>query len=277
MNFGLALCAAASPQGQNLLSGWTLTNMNKITKILILLSLFTLPVLSFASTVYFSPTSISVQPGQLVTINVIVDPQGIAYTAKVAVSFPPGLLSVSSFSQASGWLPLTQHGYDSTDNSSGSLIKTGGMAGGLSSAQAFGTVTFVAKSAGVANISVTSSTQILNSQSQNTFTGGGQVSINISQPAPAPVVVPTTPPKNTPPASSPTRKLLTPPTLKAVTTTPIATTTVSSASGTSSSENLELTAQVAEANANSEFLLNIVIPTLTFALGFALAQRLKTL
>jgi hypothetical protein len=237
---------------------------------LILVGLVALfPTVGFASTAYFSPSAISVKPGQVVSVTVIVGPQGqSAYTAKIGVSFPANLLSVSSFTQASGWLPLTQPGYDAVDNSNGTLVKTGGMAGGLSSPQAFGTITFVAKAAGTAIISINGSTQILNSSSQNTFAGGGQASISISQPAAQPVETPVTQPTQSKP--NPARNLKTNKT-QATTTLPAATSTATATEETASSTVLAAQA----VRINPSLALSVIIPLLTFAAGFSLGQKLK--
>src|SRR3989344_9605495 len=147
--------------------------MMKYLRFFILSLVLSMPSLISASTVYFSPSVATVTAGQSFTVTLIVDPQGTAYTAKVAASFPANLLSVVSFSHAPGWLPLSQPGYDSVDNSSGSLIKTAGLSGGFSSPKVFGSITFVAKGSGTANINIAGGTEILNSSNQNTFTGGG--------------------------------------------------------------------------------------------------------
>lgn len=166
---------------------------------------------TYAATVTFAPAVINVVPRQLVNVNIVIDPQGTAYTAKIALSFPPNLLAVSSFSHASGWMPLSQPGYDSIDNSSGSLVKTAGAAGGFSSPRHFGTVTFVAQSAGTANIAVSGNTQILNANNQNTFSGGVEAVVNISpvqntQPLPqVPASKPDASPSN---SANPKRNLL---------------------------------------------------------------------
>ena len=72
-----------------------------ISKIFLLSTIyFLLTTTAQAAIVSLSPTVISVSPGQVITVNITVDPQGQAYTAKVALNFTPGLLAVSSFTQA---------------------------------------------------------------------------------------------------------------------------------------------------------------------------------
>ncbi|MDO8565257.1 MAG: cohesin domain-containing protein [bacterium] len=229
---------------------------------------------AYAATVSTSPTSVTLSPGQSVTLTIIVDPQGTAYTAKVALSFPPNLLSVSAFSQASGWIPLSQPGYDSVDNSSGSMIKTGGATGGFSSPKVFGTVTFTSLAAGTANINVTGATQVLNASNQNTFTAGGQTVVNISSPAPAPSVTPSpTPAPNTNKTqTSPVRNLMQ--TTPAPATTAATTTVSATSTETAVVENSELVAQASSAE-NLPSLLSVFIPLMTLVAGFFLGRRLK--
>ena len=221
--------------------------------LIILTSYFLNPLSVLASTIYFSPSSVNVKSGQLVTVQIFVDPQGSAYTTKVALAFTPGILSFSSFSQASGWLPLTQAGYDSVDNAGGTLVKTAGYAGGFSAPQLFGTVTFVANANGIANISVSNATQILNASNQNTFTGGGLVSVNIS--TPVPVV--------TPPVSKPN-----PP-------RPLKASTISTSSlqvTTTSLEQVATELLPAHASSATEIPYEIIIPILTFLAGFTIGR-----
>ncbi|MDP2641886.1 MAG: cohesin domain-containing protein [bacterium] len=241
----------------------------RILKILILI-LFSISCFGFGASVYagtvsLAPASIAVTQGQSVSVSLVVDPQGTAYTAKVALSFPAEILSVASFSFASGWMPLSQPGYDSVDNLSGSLVKTAGFAGGFSSPQTFGTVTFVVKSSGEANIAVTGATQVLNASNQNTFTGGGQSLINVSLPAVSPAPAPK---QTTPVRTSPVRNLMetekVPDASEATATTTPSAVSTSTASTTSESD---LTAQVSGAK-NLPF--NILIPIATFLLGFFL-------
>ncbi len=215
------------------------------------------PLTLLGSTVYFSPSSVSVRPGQLVTAQIFVDPQGTAYTSKVVLSFTPEVLSYSSFTQASGWLPLSQSGYDSVDNSNSSLIKTAGYPGGLSSSKIFGTVTFIANKAGTASISVSDSTQILDSSNQNTFTGGSGLSISIVEIKD--VVVP-------PSVSNPPRPLLK---AKSSELLPAATSTEELATSSAPLSSDLLSAQAFSA---TTIPYNIIIPVLTFLLGFALGR-----
>ncbi|MDB5194025.1 MAG: hypothetical protein JWN50_39 [Parcubacteria group bacterium] len=184
--------------------------MKKILTTLAFLLILTSPFAASASTTSFSPATVSVTPGQSFSVSVYVDPQETDYTAKVALSYPAGLLSVSSFSFASGWLPLSQPGYDSVDNAAGIIIKTAGYSGGFSSTKLFGTVTFTAKAAGTAVIAPTGSTQILDANNTNTFTSGGRASVSISAPQAIPVVAVPVAKPNTGTAANPSRTPLAP-------------------------------------------------------------------
>lgn len=146
------------------------------------------PLAAFASTVELSPAVVSVSPGQTFSVSIVVNAQETDYTAKAVLSYPAELLSVSGFSFAPGWLALSQPGYDSIDNANGTLVKTAGFSGGFSGTKVLGTVTFVAKAAGQASISVSASTQILDANNANTFTSGGRASVEISKPASVPTI-----------------------------------------------------------------------------------------
>jgi len=121
------------------------------------------------TTVSLNPVMVSVQQGQQFTLLVTVDPAGTPnYTAKVELDYPANLLEVTSFIFTPGWLPLPQPGYDLIDNTEGTLIKTAGYPGGVSSSVTFGTVVLRAKSTGTAVITVVgSSSLVLDAQNQN--------------------------------------------------------------------------------------------------------------
>jgi hypothetical protein len=172
--------------------------------------LLAIPFGVFASSTSFSPSTISVTPGQSFSVSLVVTPaEAAVYTAKIALSYPADLLSVSSFTFASGWLPLSQPGYDSVDNIQGSLIKTAGYSGGLTATKVFGTITFTAKGSGTATIVPTGGTQILDANNTNTFSLGGRATVSVERPVPLPVVtVPAQQPVTN--TSNPSRTPLTP-------------------------------------------------------------------
>ncbi|MEK7125213.1 MAG: cohesin domain-containing protein [Patescibacteria group bacterium] len=138
------------------------------------------------ATINLAPASRTVTTGQTFTVTVSVAPSGgSATTVKTKLTFSPAILQVTGFTFAQNWLPLTQSGYDVTDNAGGSLVKTAGFPGGVNTTKTFGTVTFRAKAAGTATIKVDSSSMALDSVNNNIFTGGNQVTVTVRAPAPA--------------------------------------------------------------------------------------------
>ncbi len=148
-----------------------------------LFALLILPVVSKAATVSVS-TSGNYVVGHTYSINVLVDPQqSTVYSAKVVVNFPADILRVRGFSFESGWMPLSQTGYDSIDNTNGILIKTGGLPAGLSSSKVLGTITFYAVKSGTGNISVGSESQLLDANNLNNFTASTNIPVNVKNAA----------------------------------------------------------------------------------------------
>ncbi len=149
-------------------------------------AVLTAPALA-ATSVSFTPVTVSVRQGQAFTLTIGVNPQEVKnYTAKMELRYPADLLEVKSFIFANGWSPLTQSGYDLTDNANGTLIKTAGYPGGVSSATSFGTVSFLAKKSGNGTISLHSNSFALDANNQNVLSGTPTVSFNVT----APVIVP---------------------------------------------------------------------------------------
>jgi len=140
----------------------------------------TMAVVAYAGNVYLAPQNVSVKAGQTFNVTVSVDPAGSAvYTAVVNVKYPADLVEVRGFTQSASWMPLSQAGYDSVDNTNGVLIKTAGYPKGLNSPATFGVISFKAKKDGVGVISTTSSSKLLNSKSIDARTGS-LASINLS-------------------------------------------------------------------------------------------------
>ena len=147
---------------------------------------------ALAATLTLSPTSITVKAGQSFTVAVMVDPQGGKdSTIKTVLSFPADMLSVQAFTQNTGWLSLTQPGYDLTDNTNGKLVKTAGFPGGITNTTTFGTVNFLAKKSGSANIQVTSESLVYDNTNKNVLgsvLGQTVVTINpATTPTPTPI------------------------------------------------------------------------------------------
>ncbi|MDP2696379.1 MAG: hypothetical protein Q8O87_04010 [bacterium] len=161
----------------------------KIVKLLVVGGLIFFSAMpALAATVLVSPATINVVANQNFNLSLSVDPQGGKdYTAKIELKFPADLLEVNSFTMASGWMPLTMAGYDAIDNTNGSLTKTGGYPGGLSSSASFGTVSFKAKKSGSGVISLGGASLILDATNKNILTGSPSASVVI---ATAPVGTP---------------------------------------------------------------------------------------
>ncbi|MBU2101242.1 cohesin domain-containing protein [Patescibacteria group bacterium] len=159
----------------------------------IILSTFILSVVmassAFAAGLSFSPSSGTYAEGGTYTVSVYVNPAGkTIYTAKAEVKYPADLLEVRFFSLASGWMALSQSGYDQIDNSNGVLIKTGGYTEGLKSNTLFGTITFYAKNSGSANVSIGNGSLILDDNSKDVLTSYLSATFTLSGiPAPVPV------------------------------------------------------------------------------------------
>lgn len=161
------------------------------------------PVLAEAATITLSPSSGSVNTGGNYAVSIYVNPAAgeKIYTAKAVLIYPATLTSVSGFSFGALWMPLSQPGYDAVDNSSGTLIKTAGYAGGISSPTLLGTITFRALFAGTVTISVDGRSQTLDRSSGNTLTSRGTATVTITPAAtasPSPTLPKATPPKPTP-------------------------------------------------------------------------------
>lgn len=147
-----------------------------------------------ATTISFSPSTINVSPGQNFNLAISLNPQGIRnYTVKAEVNYPADLLEVKSFSFSSGWMPLSQSGYDLVDNTNGQLIKTAGYPAGIPTATTFGTITFSAKKAGQGTVSLSSNSMTLDADNQNILISPlAQASVKITTPV-APSVPPAAP------------------------------------------------------------------------------------
>ena len=158
-----------------------------------------------ATSVSFTPVNVSVRQGQTFTLTIGVNPQGAKnYTAKTELRYPADLLEVKSFTFAPSWMPLSQSGYDLTDNTNGVFIKTAGYPGGVSSPVTFGTVSFLAKKSGNGTIALNSNSFALDANNQNVLASASvQTAVAISAPTPTPTT-PKTPTTPTTPVVEPT-------------------------------------------------------------------------
>ncbi|MBU2082105.1 cohesin domain-containing protein, partial [Patescibacteria group bacterium] len=152
-----------------------------------------------ATTVSFSPVSVSTASGKTFNVTISVNPQNVAnYTEKIELTYPADILEVRAFNFSGSWMPLAQPGYDLIDNANGKLIKTAGYPGGLSSLATFGTVSFYAKKTGSAVIKLGSGSLALDANNQNVISGAPEVSVTVSAPVIVPVEGPTTEPTTEP-------------------------------------------------------------------------------
>ena len=181
-------------------------------KILFTISLATLGVIVLAmpalaaTTVSLSPVSVKAVSGKSFNVVIAVNPQGVSnYTEKIELDYPADLLQVKSFSLGSNWMALSQTGYDLVDNANGTLIKTAGYPGGLSSSATFGTISFYAKKAGSGVIKLGTGSLALDANNQNVLSGTPSVSVAITAPVSVPAEKPAaeTPAETEQPAEQP--------------------------------------------------------------------------
>lgn len=186
-------------------------NYLKITSVLGVFALLA-PMSALAASISLSPANVSVNTGDAFSVSVMADPASTKlYSVRANVSFDPSLVQVTNFSFANTWMSISQPGYDSIDNSNGVLVKAAGYPGGFTSATKLGTVTFKALKTGIATISSTSGSLLLDADSKNQISGTqGNISVSITS---APAVPVKTIPKNA--TVSPT-KTKTPDTTSAV-------------------------------------------------------------
>ena len=137
-----------------------------------------------ATTVLFSPSSVSVEEGRQFTLRLIVYPHEVEnYTAMIQVRYPEDLLKAESFNFIGDWFPVLQPGYDGIDNTEGVLIKTAGYPGGFSEPKVFGEITFVGKKTGKGVVRVGGYSMVFDKSSQNVLVGPlGQVSVSVEMP-----------------------------------------------------------------------------------------------
>lgn len=159
--------------------------LKNIYKISIFLVVFLFAQSALAATFTLTPGSISTKTGSDFNLSIYLNPNAsIDYTAKVELKYPADMLQVNSFTPASGWMLLSQSGYDSIDNTNGVMIKTGGYPSGISTNIPFGTVSMRAKKAGNASISVGSNSMILDGNNSNAMSASlASATVSIAAPA----------------------------------------------------------------------------------------------
>jgi hypothetical protein len=168
--------------------------------------ILTVPIVA-ATEVSLSPSEINVNSEENFNLLIHIDPQGdINYVEKLELKYPADIIQADSFTFSSGWMALSQQGYDFIDNTKGVLIKTAGYPGGFSSVINFGIVSFSAKKEGSGTISVGGNSIAFKINSQSTISGL-PASVTIT----APTVVtpePTTTPESTTTTTSVTTEMV---------------------------------------------------------------------
>jgi hypothetical protein len=143
-------------------------------------------VASAASSITLSPSNVSPKVGSTFKVMVSIDPHSVSNTTvKLELKYPADLLEATAFTFGTGqpgWVALAQPGYDSIDNTSGTLIKTAGYPNGFSTTVTFGTVTFKAKKTGNGTITIGNGSMALDSNSQNVLSQSSS-SVTVSIPA----------------------------------------------------------------------------------------------
>ena len=135
-----------------------------------------------ASSVIFTPNIVAVQVGKTFTLPIAVDPKDLKqYTVRLALTFPPDLLEVTSFTFDPNWIAVPQQHYDLLDNKRGELIKTAGFPKGFSTPVSFGTITFKAKGAGDSRIVVETQSFMLDASGKSALESRPQVRVVVTE------------------------------------------------------------------------------------------------
>jgi len=163
--------------------------MKKILYTFLALTLV-LPAMASAATFSFSPSTGTFTEGEAFNVDVYVNPSSgeSITTAKLSTLFSSSNLEVVSFVIESGWIQLQQPGYDSLDNASGVLIKTGGFPSKVQSQKKFGALTLKAKSAGTATINLQSNSLLLDTTNVNKYISSTGATFVVVAPTSVPVV-----------------------------------------------------------------------------------------
>jgi hypothetical protein len=192
-------------------------NMKKIALVLpALLSLaIALPV--SAATIDASRSQVAAQVGNVITVQYTIDPAGEReYSAKLALNFPPGVLTLTSFQFGDGWIALSQPGYDRVDNVNGVLVKTAGYPKGTAVPTIFGTAQFKVVGNGTGTVTLAGDSFVHNAARANALVMASPVTTTVtaSRPAakpaaatPAPVPAPVPTPAPAIPSPQPSQNL----------------------------------------------------------------------
>lgn len=143
-----------------------------------------------ASTITFSPATVSTTAGGTFNVTVSVDPNGVkVYGIQLDAAFPAEIIEATGMTLESGWIAPAN---PSINNTAGTLTQMAGIGGGFDAKKTLGTIHFKAKKAGTATISVAGSSNVTNAQGANTVSGAQGTSVatvsggGTTPPAPAP-------------------------------------------------------------------------------------------
>lgn len=190
---------------------YTLTMKTKMKQFALLVPVFLsllAAVPASAATIDASRSQISTQVGNVVTVQYTIDPAGEReYSAKLALNFPPGVLSLTSFQLGDGWIALTQPGYDRVDNTNGVLVKTAGYPRGTNVPTIFGTAQFKVVGSGTGTVTLAGDSFVHNAALANALVMASPVTTTITAakaaPKPAPTPAPAPAPAPTPAPAAP--------------------------------------------------------------------------
>jgi LPXTG-motif cell wall-anchored protein len=155
--------------------------MNKLLSFAAAGVLVVLPYSVFASTgVSITAQDATVAVGDTVAVTVELTPSGdTVYTTQLELLFPAEVLEVTDVELGEGWLELRKDGFDEVDNTAGVLMKTAGYPNGFTDETLFATVSFKARTAGDAVITVGDATTILDGKNANVYGAAKKFTITV--------------------------------------------------------------------------------------------------
>jgi hypothetical protein len=125
-----------------------------------------------AATISVLPSTVVTNANKTFAVAVSINPEdATVYSAKIQVNYPADLLEFKSFAYNKDVMAVMQPGYDSVDQTNGVVVKTAGIPGGSSGPFLLGTLSFTAKKAGVAQITIGNGSMILDGRNQNVHDG----------------------------------------------------------------------------------------------------------
>jgi hypothetical protein len=233
------------------------------TILLAVVGLFIAPV-AFAANIVFTPSTVNVTTGDNFTVQVSVNPQVKVGAVEVELKYPTDLLEVTGFVLGSNWMAA---GDSSIDNTNGVAVKSGGYPGGITSQTVFGTVSFKAKKAGSATVSLGSNSMALNASSANVLTYEATVQATIKDATkPVTQTPPQTQQQTTP--STTTQKKTTPSTSgQTVSQTPVSEIPTSESQAPEASIATNIPAATGQANLASILTSILTLNTNNFFVG----------